>query len=71
MSDAQSTPQAAIVRPCVCCREREHKGIPDRDLDGYVCRECAKALAIALRALELSEITGCTPEPPTTPRDEA
>lgn len=54
---------AALVRPCVCCREREHAGIPDRDLEGYVCRQCARLLVIAQKAAGASGIRGCVPEP--------
>lgn len=55
--------QPAIVRPCVCCREREHHGIPERDLDGYVCRECKRLLLIAEQAAQAEGIVGCIPDP--------
>ena len=54
---------APLEHPCVCCREREHAGIPDRDLDGYVCRECAKHLRKGEAAAAASGIVGCIPDP--------
>jgi hypothetical protein len=47
----------------VCCRERPHAGIPDPDLDGYVCRQCAKHLRNAESVAAAEGIIGCCPEP--------
>ena len=58
-----ATKAAPPTKPCVCCRERNHDGIPDRDLDGYVCRPCASTLKIAQNALEKALITGCVDHP--------
>lgn len=55
--------QVRTVTPCVCCRERPHAGIPDADLEGYVCRACAKHLRAAEAALAADGILGCRPEP--------
>ena len=56
-SDGHST---AFTNPCVCCKELRHDGIADRDLDGYVCRFCARHINNAVNYLNKAEIIGCT-----------
>lgn len=67
------TPVSAVsvktVTPCVCCRERAHARIPDPDLEGYVCRQCAHRLQRAVERMSLAEIRGCVPERDHGPRD--
>ncbi|MBI5770881.1 MAG: hypothetical protein HZA93_24095 [Verrucomicrobia bacterium] len=65
MSHSPAVPrkQARPTRPCVCCGEREHAGIPDRDLEGYVCRECARLLARVEKTAARSGLAGCTQPP--------
>lgn len=53
--------EAALVRPCVCCRAAEHHGLPDRDLQGYVCRDCAPLLRGAAHQLHLAGYPACLP----------
>lgn len=36
---------------CACCEEVPHNGIPDRELNGYVCSECAQLLKKSETAL--------------------
>lgn len=52
---------SATASPCVCCREKPHVGVPDRDLKGYVCGECAALLRSAVRILKAAGFT----KPPT------
>ncbi len=54
---------APPTKPCVCCAECNHDGLPDRDLDGYVCRVCKGALIVAERHMALAEIEGCVRHP--------
>ncbi|WP_414664880.1 hypothetical protein [Horticoccus sp. 23ND18S-11] len=65
MSNSPTAPskKAPASQPCVCCRERKHDGIPDADLDGYVCRPCKYFLRATEAALAKEGITGCVPEP--------
>jgi hypothetical protein len=61
--DQPSTKSAPPTKPCVCCHEVNHAGIPDRDLDGYVCADCGKGLKVAAIALAKDRIAGCVPHP--------
>lgn len=56
----QGTPSA---NPCACCREKPHEGMPDRDLNAYVCRECHKFLRQAAVILHKAGFA----KPATTP----
>jgi hypothetical protein len=49
-----SAKPANISNPCVCCGDRPHDSYPDRELNGYVCKECAPFLAVATAALRVS-----------------
>jgi len=53
---------APSTTPCACCRERPHDAVPDRDLDAYVCRECAPLLRGAERVLKHAGYPGSTME---------
>lgn len=46
--------------PCVCCKVVPHDSIPDRDLDGYVCKDCSGWLKIAVKLLASVGIEGCS-----------
>lgn len=60
---ASVTPHStAKATPCACCREKPHDGVPDRDLDAYVCRDCAPLLRGAVRVLKASGFPGSTME---------
>lgn len=61
--DKTDTKAAPPTKPCVCCGEVNHDGIPDRDLDGYVCKRCKGPLTVAGKALERTGMTGCVPHP--------
>lgn len=64
MADSSTTPAVPVrtVTPCVCCRERPHAHIPDRDLEGYVCKQCARLLRIGEAVAAREGIKGCAPE---------
>ncbi|HRI83180.1 MAG TPA: hypothetical protein PLF88_12125 [Opitutaceae bacterium] len=51
-----SKPACAIpvraATPCCCCRQEPHAGIPDRDLQGYLCADCAHCLRAAEAVLK-------------------
>jgi hypothetical protein len=49
--------------PCVCCRLRAHDGIPDADLEGYVCRSCKRHLRAAEAIATAAGLVGCVPDP--------
>ena len=36
---------------CCCCQEDAHHFIPDRELNGYVCKDCSVQLKFAERKL--------------------
>jgi len=58
-----SAQRVATVTLCACCRQRPHDAIPDRDLDGYVCRACKRHLMVAEKVAADAGITGCVPDP--------
>jgi hypothetical protein len=65
MSNAPTVPQklTAASQPCVCCRARKHDGIPDADLEGYVCRSCKRQLRVVEDFMKKQGFTGCSPDP--------
>lgn len=44
---------------CVCCEEAPHANIPDRDLQGYVCKECDVFLRVAEVVLAKNGLHPC------------
>lgn len=53
---------APTATPCACCREKPHDGLTDRDLDAFVCRDCAPLLRGAARVLKANGFPGSTKE---------
>lgn len=49
-----------ISHPCVCCKVVPHEGYADRQLGGYVCRECWEWLRWAEWVLAHFGMRGCT-----------
>lgn len=51
---------AEQTTPCVCCLATPHEHVVDRDLGGYVCRDCGKKLRMAKEWLEdVAGYPGC------------
>ena len=56
-------PYAPGTPLCACCKEVSHDFVPDRDLDAFVCKDCAVQLSHAEARLSLAGIIGCVKEP--------
>lgn len=45
--DKKEPKKILASKTCVCCEERLHAGIPDNELQGYVCKDCSVQLRFA------------------------
>lgn len=49
--------KTAMVNLCVCCENEPHAAYSDRDLNGYVCSDCAIQLRFATEILAQHGLT--------------